>query len=91
VELVITASRQLGIQPILGVRAKLSTQGVGRWGGSSGDRAKFGLTIPEIIGLTSYGSKPTGVVTVIALPHWLSNFRNYVVKDAIREARFMLS
>jgi len=51
VELVITASRQLGIQPILGVRAKLSTQ-VGRWGGSSGDRAKFGL-IPEIIDLTS--------------------------------------
>lgn len=49
VELVITASRQLGIQPILGIRAKLSTQGVGRWGGSSGDRAKFGLTIPEII------------------------------------------
>jgi len=46
-------------------------------GGSSGDRAKFGLTIPEIIKrLTSYGSKPTGVVAAIALPHRLSNFRN---------------
>ena len=49
VDLAITASRQLGIKPILGVRAKLSTQGMGRWGTSTGDRAKFGLTIPEIM------------------------------------------
>ena len=49
VDLAIEVSQQLGIQPILGVRAKLSTQGMGRWGTSSGDRAKFGLTIPEII------------------------------------------
>ena len=49
VELVIAVSRQLGIEPILGVRAKLSTQGIGRWAKSSGDGAKFGLAIPEII------------------------------------------
>jgi arginine decarboxylase len=49
VDLAIAASRQLGIKPILGVRAKLSTQGMGRWGTSTGDRAKFGLTIPEIM------------------------------------------
>lgn len=49
VQLVIDVAKSLGISPILGVRAKLSTQGVGRWGVSSGDRAKFGLTIPEII------------------------------------------
>ena len=49
VELVIAASHQLGIKPILGVRSKLSTQGIGRWAKSSGDGAKFGLTIPEII------------------------------------------
>ena len=49
VALVIAASQKLEIEPILGIRAKLSTQGMGRWGTSSGDRAKFGLTIPEII------------------------------------------
>jgi arginine decarboxylase len=49
VDLAIATSRQLGIKPILGVRAKLSTQGMGRWGTSTGDRAKFGLTIPEIM------------------------------------------
>jgi arginine decarboxylase len=45
----ISASRALGIRPVLGVRAKLSARGIGRWGASAGDRAKFGLTIPEIV------------------------------------------
>jgi arginine decarboxylase len=49
VELAIEAAKNLGIQPNLGVRAKLNSKGMGRWGTSSGDRAKFGLTIPEII------------------------------------------
>ena len=49
VTLAIEISQNLHIKPILGVRAKLSTQGVGRWGISTGDRAKFGLTIPEML------------------------------------------
>ncbi len=47
--LVIEASQRLGIAPILGVRAKLATEGIGRWGTSAGDRAKFGLTASEIL------------------------------------------
>lgn len=49
VELVIEASQRLQIRPIIGVRAKLSAKGVGHWGTSVGDRAKFGLTVPEIL------------------------------------------
>ena len=49
VPLVIEAGRKLGIRPILGVRAKLSSKDVGHWGTSAGDRAKFGLTVPEIL------------------------------------------
>jgi arginine decarboxylase len=49
VQLVIDAARRLGIEPVVGVRAKLSSKGTGRWGDSTGDRAKFGLTIPEIL------------------------------------------
>jgi len=88
VELVITASRQLGIQPILGVRAKLSTQGVGRWGGSSSDRAKFGLTIPEIIEAVDQ-LRSANLLESLQLLHFhigsqISAIN--VVKDAIREA-----
>jgi arginine decarboxylase len=48
-DLVFRASEKLGIRPILGVRAKLTAKGVGRWAESAGDRAKFGLTTAEIV------------------------------------------
>ncbi|BAZ45724.1 arginine decarboxylase [Chondrocystis sp. NIES-4102] len=48
-DLVLEISQELEIEPILGVRAKLDTKGIGRWGNSTGERAKFGLTITEIL------------------------------------------
>jgi arginine decarboxylase len=43
------ASEKLGIKPLLGVRSKLTAKGVGRWADSAGDRAKFGLTMAEVV------------------------------------------
>ncbi len=88
VELVIAASRQLGIKPILGVRAKLSTQGIGRWAKSSGDGAKFGLTIPEIIQAVDQ-LRQANLMDSLQLLHFhigsqISAIN--VVKDAIQEA-----
>lgn len=51
VDLAIEASKKLGIRPLLGVRAKLSSKGVGRWAKSAGDRAKFGLSVAEMVEL----------------------------------------
>ena len=48
-DMVFRASEKLGIAPALGVRAKLTAKGVGRWKDSAGDRAKFGLTTAEIV------------------------------------------
>ncbi len=48
-DLVLTISQELNIIPVMGVRAKLDTRGIGRWGDSTGDRAKFGLTVAEIL------------------------------------------
>lgn len=88
VALVIEESRKLGIAPIVGVRAKLSTKGVGRWGTSAGDRAKFGLTIPEIL-QTVEQLRDAGMLDSLQLLHYhigsqISNIS--VIKDAIREA-----
>ena len=88
VEIAIEASRQLGIKPILGVRAKLSTQGVGRWGTSTGDRAKFGLTIPEIIQAVDQ-LRAADLLDSLQLLHFhigsqISSIS--VIKEAIREA-----
>jgi len=48
-ERALEASRRLGIRPCLGVRAKLSSKGIGRWASSCGERAKFGLTTSEMV------------------------------------------
>jgi arginine decarboxylase-like protein len=48
-EEVISCSNRLGVQPILGLRAKMSTKHNGHWGNTSGDNSKFGLTVNEIV------------------------------------------
>ncbi|OFZ12173.1 MAG: arginine decarboxylase [Bdellovibrionales bacterium RBG_16_40_8] len=47
--IIITASKKLNIRPKIGFRAKLNTQGSGRWTESSGARSKFGLTPSEMM------------------------------------------
>ncbi len=47
--LIIAASKKLNIKPHIGFRAKLNTQGAGKWIDSSGARSKFGLTSVEIV------------------------------------------
>ncbi|MCY7273062.1 MAG: biosynthetic arginine decarboxylase [Phormidesmis sp. CAN_BIN44] len=88
VELAIAASKKLGVQPILGVRAKLSAKGIGRWGTSAGDRAKFGLTIPEIIRAIEQ-LREANMLDSLQLLHFhigsqISSIS--VIKDALREA-----
>ncbi len=48
---IIECSQKLGIRPSIGVRAKLSKPGRGKWQLSSGDRAKFGLSVAGIVSL----------------------------------------
>lgn len=88
VELAIAVSHQLGIKPILGVRAKLSSKGVGRWGHSSGEGAKFGLSIPEIVTAVEQ-LKAAQMLDCLQLLHFhigsqISSIST--IKDAIREA-----
>ncbi|HYD47900.1 MAG TPA: biosynthetic arginine decarboxylase [Terriglobales bacterium] len=49
VDLVVKVSRELGVRPHIGVRARLSTKGAGKWIESTGDRSKFGLSAVEIV------------------------------------------
>jgi arginine decarboxylase len=88
VPLVIEASRRLNIRPILGVRAKLSSKGIGRWGGSAGDRAKFGLAIPEVLSAVEQ-LKAANMLDCLQLLHFHIGSQISaisVIKDALREA-----
>lgn len=47
--MILDSAERLSVRPRIGVRVNLSTSGVGRWRHSSGVKAKFGLSLPEVI------------------------------------------
>ena len=49
---IITISRQIGVEPIIGIRARLLSKGAGKWAESGGENAKFGLSTAELLAAT---------------------------------------
>ncbi|ANF56860.1 biosynthetic arginine decarboxylase [Halotalea alkalilenta] len=47
--LIIEESRNLGVAPRIGVRARLMSVGKGKWQNSGGEKSKFGLTARQVI------------------------------------------
>jgi arginine decarboxylase len=46
---IIAISKQLGVEPLLGIRARLLSKGAGRWAESGGENAKFGLSTADLL------------------------------------------
>ena len=85
---ILTASRDLNVRPVIGVRARLTTKGAGKWVESTGDRSKFGLNTAEIVA-TVERLRTEEMLDCLQLLHFhigsqVSNIR--AVKDALREA-----
>lgn len=88
IDLVIRAATKLGIKPVVGIRAKLSTKGTGHWEDSTGEQAKFGLSMWEIIEAVEQ-LEAAGMLDSLQLLHFhigsqISNITT--IKDALREA-----
>ncbi len=49
---IISISKSLGVEPLVGIRARLLSKGAGRWAESGGENAKFGLSTAEILAAT---------------------------------------
>jgi arginine decarboxylase len=49
---IITVSKQLGVEPLIGIRARLLSKGGGKWAESAGENAKFGLSTAELLDAT---------------------------------------
>ena len=49
---IITVSKQLGVEPLIGIRARLLSKGAGKWAESGGENAKFGLSTVELLTAT---------------------------------------
>jgi arginine decarboxylase len=87
-ELVLEVARRLGVRPHIGVRAKLTTRGAGKWMESTGDRSKFGLTAAEIVMLVDK-LRDAQMLDCLELLHFhigsqISAVR--AIKDAMTEA-----
>ena len=46
---ILKISKEMDVMPMIGLRGKMSIKSRGKWAASSGDKAKFGLTISEMI------------------------------------------
>jgi arginine decarboxylase len=80
-------SKEMNVTPLIGFRAKMSVRSRGRWANSSGVKAKFGLTTPEILTAVEL-MKENNLLDSIKLLHFhigsqISDIR--VLKDAINE------
>lgn len=51
IEMVLEEAEKLGVKPRLGVRARLASQGSGKWQASGGDKSKFGLSASQVLHL----------------------------------------
>ena len=85
---IIERSKALKIDPILGVRVKLSTQGTGLWAESGGDRSIFGLNAAQIIEVIDT-LKEADMLACLQLLHYhlgsqIPNIRE--IRNAVAEA-----
>lgn len=84
---IIEASKHVGLEPNIGLRAKLSTKGSGRWAESGGERSKFGLSADELVMATELLTEH-GMLSRLNCLHFhigsqITNIR--AVKDAMSE------
>ncbi len=81
-------SERLKIKPTLGVRARLSSRGAGRWEQSGGDFSKFGLSAADLVEAVKK-LKSWGEIDCLKLLHFhlgsqISAIKS--IKNALREA-----
>jgi arginine decarboxylase len=87
-EQIIERSRELDIQPIIGVRLKLSTQASGHWNHSGGERSVFGLNPSQVCDLVDR-LKDVGMLDCLQMLHYhvgsqIPNIRD--IREAVVEA-----
>lgn len=86
--LIAAVADRLGIQPVIGLRARLTSKGSGHWEASGGDRSKFGLGARDLFEAIEF-LRERDLLASLQLLHFhlgsqISSIR--AVKDALREA-----
>lgn len=87
-EIILAQSRRLGIEPLIGVRVKLSARVDGHWFEDSGDRSLFGLSVAQLMEVVD-GLRQANMLHCLRLLHYhigsqIPNIRN--IRVGIQEA-----
>jgi arginine decarboxylase len=91
VRLVLEEAERLNVVPRLGIRARLASQGSGKWQSSGGEKSKFGLSATQVLKLVEI-MREAGRIDSLQLLHFhlgsqMSNIRD--IATGVREsARF---
>jgi arginine decarboxylase len=88
---ILTVSREVGVEPWIGVRVRLMAKGAGKWALSGGENAKFGLSTADLVA-ASDTLKAAGLAHCLKLVHFHVGSQVPdigTIKRAVREgARF---
>jgi arginine decarboxylase len=85
---IIAISKQVGVEPQIGIRARLLSKGAGKWAESGGENAKFGLSTAELLAATGM-LKREGLAHCFKLLHFHIGSQVpdiLTVKKAVQEA-----
>ncbi|WP_333681458.1 biosynthetic arginine decarboxylase [Dyella sp.] len=85
---VISESKALNVEPLLGVRVRLASIGAGKWQNTGGDKGKFGLSPAQVLELVARLDQ-AGLKHTLKLQHFhmgsqISNVRD--IANGMREA-----
>ncbi len=86
-ELIVKHAERYGVRPKIGIRAKLSSRGAGRWESSAGARSKFGLFVTEVLDALEY-LKARGMADCLNMLHCHVGSQLYDIrqlKNAVNE------
>src|SRR3954453_19571654 len=84
----IKASKEVGVEPLIGIRVRLQSKSSGKWAPSSGENAKFGLDTTNLVA-ASQMLRDAGMANCLKLIHFHVGSQVpdiSTIKRAVREA-----
>ena len=85
---ILTVSKEVGVEPMIGVRVRLAAKGAGKWATSGGENAKFGLSTADLVHASDL-LKKEGLAHCLKLVHFHVGSQVPdigTIKRAVREA-----
>ena len=85
---IVDIAKEMGVEPMIGVRVRLQSKGAGKWATSGGEDAKFGLSTADLVQASAY-LHSEGMAHTLRLIHFHVGSQVTdigTIKRAVREA-----